>query len=243
MSFGQGNFDSLDAESCEPIEASACNGDIALDGELPLPSLHQKSGFGTLQTSNETNDSFSSNRLVSSGAVAPSLVISESAPDRASSADSELANVFDFKLEHLQKSLRIITGPKTDMISFKNLLRGGFSGLSVQGNFVFYKRNGLEISCTIRGIPASVDGSNGVQLFFDVESGKEDSAGSQSFNYDSKTRSALVIRNSGPVSSSTELDSAVMIHVQAVKQAGLAVRFGKTSLSAALTSNLMSSHQ
>jgi hypothetical protein len=79
-----------------------------------------------------------------------------------------MVEIFGFRAESLEKSLKIITGPKTDLEGLRRIVRDGMHGVSSEGVFVLYKRNGDEVCCTVRA--EGVEGGD-VRLGFTVWGG------------------------------------------------------------------------
>jgi hypothetical protein len=163
----------------------------------------------------------------------PTLTILETEPDRAFCANAELVTLFGFKPEQLQRSLKIISGPLTDMKSFMDLRKRAFSGQETECLFTFYKRNGDETACQVQASPIMIEGSRAIRLSMLVVSRQtgltniclEPPIG-KCF-CESKSDPFLFLNLDDPTP--TEIDPAVMIHIRAVRAAALTSRYGQLS--------------
>ena len=93
------------------------------------------------------------------------LIVMEQAPNRAFSANTDMVGLFGFKQELLQRSLKVMYGPLTDMRAFMELQKRGFYGHeSESGSFTFYKMNGDTIPCQARVISTIVNNNRAIRI-------------------------------------------------------------------------------
>ena len=80
----------------------------------------------------------------------PAFILLETAPDRAFRANTQVSDMFGFHVEQLQRTLRIICGPLTDVRKFAELREKGFQGCESVGNITFYNRTGDAMACQVQ---------------------------------------------------------------------------------------------
>lgn len=83
-------------------------------------------------------------------------IISDS-PYRILEANAKFLMILGFKPVEAIQSLRIIKGPETDDGRLCRLIRKAFDNCSCDESIVLYRKDGEEVTCVVRGIPAEYD--------------------------------------------------------------------------------------
>ena len=70
----------------------------------------------------------------------PAIILSLDIPQRVLSINTEFVGFSGFKEQELKRSFKILTGPKSDMKAFKELLVECSDGITKEHDFHFYKK-------------------------------------------------------------------------------------------------------
>jgi hypothetical protein len=178
-------------------------------------------------SSNESTDSKHSKQ-----SYKPCLFLNSVPPNRVLSLDTLFQCTFGFKKEELQKSLLMITGPNTDMKGFNDLIRSCLRDLQSERTLIFYKKNGDEIRCNVKGTCTLFEGAMAARLEFEIE---EDSPAAQNIpaiipcrDEDPQSKSLASRQEefdlAGDLLQRADIDPSVFIHMRAVHRAAQAAK-------------------
>jgi hypothetical protein len=162
------------------------------------------------------------------------LLLSTDTPRRVISINSKFENVFGFKINGMQRSLRVITGPKTDTRSLNDVLDSTSEHQSCTCSLIFYEKSGDEVLCTVRSKYERYEGLFVISLDFETSASIQKSHDEQNLGERHCKEKFELTDNliSEPCfSSEPSIDSSVFIHMQAVKRAALAAKRNNSRLS------------
>ena len=158
----------------------------------------------------------------------PCLYLNSQLPNRVLSLDASFETTFGFKKEELQRSLRMIAGPNTDMKGFNDLISTCLRDLQSERTLIFYKKNGDEVKCNVKGNCTLFEGSVAARLEFETSVSEDEEEAVCTFfdiNTASKSDSSKKETDpSGDLAPRADIDPAVIIHMKAVQRAAQAAK-------------------
>ena len=95
----------------------------------------------------------------------PSILLASDGPHRILSMSLSFEDMFGFNIQDLQRSLRCVMGPKTDSKGFQTFIR--MCPTHERKEFVFYRKDGNEIPCSVQIYALEHNGTSAIRLEFD----------------------------------------------------------------------------
>ena len=162
-------------------------------------------------------------------------------PHRVLTVSSQFEDLFGFQAEEVKRSLRYLTGPKTDTAEFESLVSSCSKGNRSEKIMTFYRKDGHDVQCVLQMSPAQHNGRPAIRADFNPDRANcerheiasctaisEERPGLKSMRAPGPQRSVSV-SDSGwldrpeAISRNFEaLDPAVVLHMKAVQRAAKA---------------------
>jgi hypothetical protein len=178
------------------------------------------------QSANATNSD--PNQLVHSEC---SLYLSADEPHGVLDMSSGFLDLFGFTTAELQRSLRRLSGPQTDMKGFNQFISNSCShGEPSDISLTFYRKDGYEVHCRLQGGMSVFKGSKSIHLRFEkldqrhgccAWSADEDQFTSVPKPSDNGLELCPTDSGSFPEDSSSlhQIDRAVLLHMKYIERA------------------------
>ena len=177
----------------------------------------------------------------------PLVFVGTDYPYRIVRITASFSELFGFKEDELTRSsLRLIFGPESDTNQLKIMILDSVRNLKEVGSFIFYKKNGDQVRCRLKVLPAAVSECEVTGLSFivsDITVGRDlpfsatkperrkdseetnaiDERISRSSHLTQQCKHATLGRSSStPDLASSVVDSSVLLHMTAVRRAAAA---------------------